>query len=102
MVQIIQTLWFTVKTLEFIIIALRGQQRDLSIRIVQLTYPFRRSLLLLCGEHVFGEKRMESGKTEGYDSSSRDGRLIEDGDAKGSGKRSESLFCFESKVNRIY
>lgn len=58
--------------------------------------------MLLCGEYVFGEKRMESGKIEGYDSFLRDGRLIEDGDVKGSGKRFEFLFCFESKVNRIY
>lgn len=44
MVQKIHTLWGTVTTLEFILIVLRSQQRHLSIRIIQLTYPFRRSL----------------------------------------------------------
>lgn len=54
MVQKIHTLWGMVTTLEFIRIVLRSQQRHLSIRIIQLTYPIRRSLWLWSGEEVFG------------------------------------------------
>ena len=62
MVQITQTLWITVKTLEFTLIILRSQQRDLSSRIIQLSYPIRRSLWLLCGKYVFGRQEKNQGK----------------------------------------
>lgn len=66
MVQRAQTLLITVKTLEFTLIVLRSQQRDLSSRIIQLSYPIRRSLAVgwkIC----LWEARTESEETEGYD-----------------------------------
>lgn len=93
MVKKIHALWGTVTTLEFILIILRSQQRHLSIRIIQLTYPIRRSLWLLSREQVFGMQELKR-RIECYNSSSQDGGLIEDVDGKGKIESVMSLSVF--------